>query len=526
MNTIQKVDKKFIGENIQCCCIAEIGSIPHEIPYSLNEEIRELVALGHDWKVPVASWLVSQFVEDSLKDQIWATPQDDRSPSRFALVHSMNLSLTQMVGVASSACESARNAASSAQSSGASSLQSLIRLEPISAKGDAIYAIGDILEKLALVLLRGLEARDAYDYSGLLEILDQVDEMPMEFKSNRFSIFDCLRILAQAGQSRTKTPNLVRESINIDDWENLSKRILEESSLVHPMNHDTVLDQCMAHPMLILLSSIGHMKREHAATLLPELLTLVFAELDHLDDCWSKIDASGFLRATNHNIEYYRYFAYHVLAIAIASHYPDQKWIKQLEVSLNGRLGNVEFSEWLDLGYDAYRMATGSIERALSLVPETSVARRDYYELTSENLEHEMSLRLELLRQKVQTESDVEELAKNQVEKAMKIAVDRFQSDIDKKAENLQGEVRSISIRVVEIIGIFLAIVAFLGTAVVSGTAGELPVEQRILILITGGVVSLLYFVLLRWVILRPIGSATDFNSADEVTDNRKKKLQ
>ena len=515
MNSIEGPDRSFLCEHVRCCCVAEIDSDRPQIATAVKVLIQDSVDSGRDWKAELAIELVDKFVKTSLKSQIWSSPQDSDSPSRLTLVHAMNLALTQMVGPASLACEIAQNIDGSTQSRDVSSFESSTRLRPTYHNGEPTYTMADILTSLTAVLLRALEARDDYRYDDLVKVLDEVDEMPMEFKSDRFVVFGCLRIVAQAGESRTKKPELIRESIHIDIWEKLAKRISEDSALVHESDDEAELRQCTAYPMLILVSGIGHMRREHAAALVPELVALVFTELDQLAGCWSEVRSSDVVKATEHHIRYYRYFAFHVLAIAIATRYPDSKWINSFEDLLKDRLGDVMLSEWHDIASDAYRRATVSIESALSLVPATNGARRDYYDLTAENLEHEMSLRLQLLEQKVNMDDTVEEFAVRHVTVAVGCAKKDFQKDLDEKTDKLQDEVRNISIRVVEIIGIFLAIVAFLGTTVVSGTAGELPMEQRILILVIGGAISLLFFVLLRWAVFKPI-SSTDGSNKDK----------
>lgn len=139
---------------------------------------------------------------------------------------------------------------------------------------------------------------------------------------------------------------------------------------------------------------------------------------------------------------------------------------------------------------DEYEKASISLEHALQLVPAFNSARWAYYDLNAENLEHEQSLRIELLEQRLSTRRIVTALAESSVDRLSEAA-----------KEELRNRMADVSMRIVEIIGVFLAVVAILGATVASATVGELTLLGRIFILVVGGTMPVLYFVLLRWIV-------------------------
>ena len=95
------------------------------------------------------------------------------------------------------------------------------------------------------------------------------------------------------------------------------------------------------------------------------------------------------------------------------------------------------------------------------------------------------------MEQRLNTRHTVETLAKTNVQ--------RFSGEAK---EELRERMASVSMRIVEIIGVFLAVVAILGSTVASATVDDLSVNDRIVILIVGGTMPVIYFVLLRWIVI------------------------
>ena len=368
--------------------------------------------------------------------------------------------------------------------------------------------IGRILERLCLVLLAALQARDDYKYDQLLDVLSLCDAMPFQFTTDDFVVFRCLKRIAWAGQSRTKEADLVKEYVSLDGWRKIADSIQADSRVVHPSMAEDSLGPCTAYPVLMLVSAIGHMRRQHAATeLTPKIIQFVIHQVQKFETCCMDAGRTDVIRLSRHHALYYEYFGFHILAVGLVEKYGLSKHLTQAVHALRDSTDDSEDpdpTDWYGWACLAYETASISIEHALSLVPQANSSRRDYYELTGENLEHEMSLRLEMFKGRIEIEKRVKMLATSHVS----TAVDKAKKDLDEElrteTNKLHGELRSISMRVIEIIGVFLAIVAFLGTTVISGTAGELSVPERILILCVGGLISLTYFGLLRLIVLRP----------------------
>ena len=514
----------------------------HLSDFDLGELVRTVEDLRNrsrtadvNWKSELASWLTIRFVDASRRDRIWPFTQTDVSPtaraSRRRFIHSLNVFLTQISGPAALACEVARSAGLLDREASLS-----VESEQLARTSDRLpdddptadRKVGTILENLCLILLSALEARDDYEYDELLDILSQCDEMPFQFTTDNFVVFKCLKRVALAGQSRTKEADVVREYVSVDGWKHLSREIRSDSTRVHSSRERDSLRPCMGYPLLMLVSALGHMRRQHAATELPpKMVDFILIQLEELDACCPSERRQGVMQISKHHIEYYRYFALHVLAIGIVEKYPDSTDLSQVSDLLKLDSKDDSREDWDACASRAYEKATVSIERALALVPSSHGARRDYYDLTAENLEHEMSLRLEMLRRGIEMDKRVENLATVHVEKAVASEMDDLQEELRRETGKLHTELRSLSMRVIEIIGVFLAIVAFVATTVISGTAGDLRVRDRILILCIGGVISLTYFVLLRLIVLRPVVEVSttpptsDESNSDESNSNK-----
>ena len=187
-----------------------------------------------------------------------------------------------------------------------------------------------------------------------------------------------------------------------------------------------------------------------------------------------------------HHVHYYRHFAHHIQAIALANQ------LKESVVAEAGDTPDAGDTPAITVAMVRveYVKASASLERALQLVPPSNEARWRYYDLSAENLEHEESLRIELLEQRLSTRQTVQRLA---------------EANVKHLSEEAQDELRSrmadVSMRIVEVIGVFLAVVAILGVTVASATVDGLSLGGRILILAVGGSMPVVYFVLLRLIV-------------------------
>lgn len=504
--------------DIQCRC-ERLDDVGYRDIVSFVEDLRRRAESDDfDWNSELAAWLTSRFVDEASRDTTWPFNQNDLSPraraSRGRLVDSLNILLSQMAGPAAMACEIARSTGlladhtswslggydSDDDATATSSSEDYGRVDDGGSTSGR--TIGRVLEDLCLLLLSALQARDDYEYDKLLDILAQCDEMPFEFTTDSFVVFRCLKRVAWAGQSRTKDADLVKEYVSVDGWDKIARKVFADSSRVHLAINQQSLGPCMAYPLLMLVSALGHMRRQHAATqLMPQLVRFVLQQLKELDSCCAKDRQLTSISLSRHHVSYYRYFAFHILAVGVLEMYPGTGDISDIVRVVGDGFEDVEDHDWYGFARSAYDKAAVSIESALSLVPPANSARRDYYDLTAENLEHEMSLRLEMFSQRIGMERRVSELANSHVS----IAVDNAKTDLNRaltsETTKLHGELRSISMRIIEIIGVFLAIVGFLATTVISATAGQLEVGHRILILSIGGVVSLMFFLLLRLIV-------------------------
>ena len=529
MNDTLKPDHPYIHQHIPCRCDIEAPTYAASMAETIQDLIQKANQSGRDWRSALASWLVDRFVDASFAEQLWEKPQPTDSPSRHTLVSAMNLCLTQMSRTAAIACEIAGSINLAAHSSNVSLVLPEINNDKCT--------IGQIMEQLATILVAAIDARDHYLYDTLLDRLGECDDMALKIRTDRFTAFRCLQVVARAGQSRTADSNRIGEFMPIELWRQLPQTILHDSELVH--DSDTApseLHACMAYPLLLLVSSIGHLRREHAANLAidpgtSEIVTSVTSWLrEDLDRCFPAQADTTVPDAVRHHLFYYRYFVYHVVAITIVDMYPQSEHLEVtfqlIRAELEKADGPFDFpDDWISFASAAYELAVEAIENALSSVPASSRSRQQYYNITAENLEHEMNLRLAFLTQRIgmdrkmhETEvtlrDTIAELAKTHVVDEVKTAMDKekdaIQNElqaIQKESSTIQSEVRNISVRVIEIIGIFLAVVAFVGTTVVSGTAGNLSFGQRLLILGSGAIISLSFFLLLRLAVSHPLTS-------------------
>ena len=246
------------------------------------------------------------------------------------------------------------------------------------------------------------------------------------------------------------------------------------------------------HALLVMVTAIGHMQRrvlvdDVLASKREQRTSLVdwaLATLAEMEDrgAAAPMDWPTDRQANpiSHHVHFYRYFAYHVRAIALARDFEESVGA-ELTVSSEAAVARVS---------EEYGHASAALEQALRRVPPTHEERWRYYDLSAENLEHEEGLRIALLVQQLTTRGTVRELAETSVRRFSEAA-----------KEELRDRMADVSMRIVEIIGVFLAVIAILGATVASATIGELSFTQRILLLSVGGVTPVVYFLLLRFIV-------------------------
>ena len=484
-----------------------------------------------DWKHRTATWLVSRLGEPTSLNEAWPPANSSHrlsdEQSRIGHVGALNVIMSQMATPATVVHEIVR----SSKLALGSSFSNLPPVNPsqgdharrdddgISAQYDLVpgATVGNVLTSLCVIFLSALQARDDYEYKRLRDVLRRCDELPYQFKREDFAVFRCLEMVALAGQSRASERLSVQEVVSIPQWTELADSVMHDSDQLHRPN-DKELESpapCMAYPLLILLSAIGHIRRPDAAELVPEVVDFALDQIKYLETCAEVDGRIDLLHQSMHHISYYRYFVMHILGIRTVTSYPNEdRWRKLVPLlAKDGEdLCNIDF--WLEGASTAYEEAVSSIEKALSLVPPTNVTRRDYYNLTSENLENEMDLRLEMLKRVIEMDRTLTEATERLIDDVQKEAgshlderVARVNEELElrlaQETDKVHEELRGISMRVIEIIGVFLAIVAFLGTTVISGTAGDLELGERLLVLLSGGLISILYFLLLKVIVLR-----------------------
>ena len=417
-------------------------------------------------------------------------------------VSALNLALYRMSHGAALACEHARQVGSAGRGpataagaakgavggpSGAAAIvdQRLRSVLDLGSDGTGIVelaTVGQLARLLCLCLIDTYQARDRYDYAAMEAALDACDHwLPAGCTLKSFRVLECLRAVAQAGRSRDEggTPP------SQQDLDGLARLVSEDRNSGGVPHAD--------HALLLLVTAIGHMQRRYlvedvSRSADDNRMSLVDWALGRLDDVEGRgvAEARGWPAPDEpnpvaHHVHYYRHFAHHIKAMALA------------EALKTAAETQAEGAENIDISpvREEYRRASASLERALQLVPASNEARWRYYDLNAENLEHEESLRLELLEQRLNTRSTVETLAK--------VNVQQFSGEAK---EDLRERMASVSMRIVEIIGVFLAVVAILGSTVASATVDDLSVNDRIVILIIGGTMPVIYFVLLRWIVI------------------------
>lgn len=466
---------------------------------SLTERVAELIDDSVGLSAPVRDW--TEVVAVQLTEMVLSPQQAAMELAAGGGVEILNRALYRMSYEAALACEHARQvgsrgwvAAPAVQPSnesagsggGASAVEQGLRagLDTSTSESGAAepVTVGQLARLLCLCVIDTYEARDRYDYAAMDAALEACDHwLPVGCTLKSLRVLGCLRAVARAGLSRGGGVTAPSR----EDLQDLAKLVAED--------RDGGGMPYANHALLLLVTAIGHMQRRHLVDDVSqhggtEGTALVDWALGVLEDVEARGMAnprdwpvSGRPNPVAHHVYFYRYFARHIKAIAMAD---------QLKAAAeSGDVGSADNLDILPVR-DQYRMASASLERALSLVPASNEARWSYYDLNAENLEHEESLRLELLEQRLHTRRTVESLARTNVEHFAQEAKDEVR----------EGMI-SVSMRIVEIIGVFLAVVAILGATVASATVEGLSLTGRIVILAVGGTMPVIYFVLLRWIV-------------------------
>ena len=470
----------------------------------LHLRIAELIDESVGLSQPSADWSAAVALE--LAQQLLPRKQAELRLGEAGSVQTLNVALYRMSYEAALACEHARQLGArarrpplwsdaTASTSGdprgpAETMRQRLR-SALAARGDdPEIAVVETVEQLARVMCLGMidayEARDRYDYPAMQSAVDAIDDcLHSGCTLKSFPVLGCTRAIADAGLSRDPrfTPP--------------SRRDLEALAGTVTGDRDAHGGPYVDHALLLLVSAVGQMQRsqlvdEVTRSRVGAATSRVDWILEVLEDMEERgvAKASGWPTASRpnpvaHHVYYYRHFAHHIQAIALAN---------QLKESVAEAGGTPDAGDTLAIAVaevrEKYLEASASLERALQLVPPSNEARWRYYDLNAESLEHEESLRIELLEQRLSTRQIVQRLA---------------EANVKHLSEEAQHELRSrmadVSMRIVEVIGVFLAVVAILGVTVASATVDGLSLGGRILILAVGGSMPVVYFVLLRLIV-------------------------
>ena len=459
--------------------------------------IARLIEENSGFSPPSGDWGALLALE--LVKQLLTPEQAELHIGEASGVQELNLALYQMSYEAALAWEHARQLGAQARfpALGKTLLQ---RLRPASAAaGDdsgmtTVETVGQLAHLLCLGLINAYEARDRYDYVAMQEVLEECDyHLPSGYTLKSFRVFECLLVIARSGLSRNPGGSVPSRR----DLAALAELV----SADREQGGGPYTDFCL----LLLVVAVGHAQRQDLVdnalrdmqlsedvddglTEEAEAASLSAWMLDVLQDMedrglfkdrdWPIADKSNPIA---HHMHYYRHFAHHVQAIALAT---------QLKRATATHVEGATSLSVSDVKRE-YSRASSFLERALQLVPRSNEARWRYYELNAENLEHEASLRTELLEQRLATRQTVASLAED--------AVGRFSMSAQ---EELRTRIADVSMRVVEVIGIFLAVVAILGVTIASATVDGLSLSGRIWLLAIGGSMPVVYFVLLKWIVI------------------------
>jgi len=133
-----------------------------------------------------------------------------------------------------------------------------------------------------------------------------------------------------------------------------------------------------------------------------------------------------------------------------------------------------------------YDDAVTSINRAIALLPPNV---------------SEMHADFKLERVTIAIQQDASERLSRAIVERVDAASRTLESRIEDMVATTRGELSDSLFKVVEILGIFTAIIAVVATAVGSASAAGTPWQARLLIVVAGGVMVLCFFAILRWMV-------------------------
>ncbi len=343
---------------------------------------------------------------------------------------------------------------------------------------------------ICLSILHAHSARDDYNYETISQLVSAVDtrldNKPGEAK--HFDTFAGLTLLQQLG--------LARESLNpkfLIDLQKLRERIRGRVE-------NNVIDIYKAHALSQIYNSITHVSRDallafesasrsnsksviewmdKAGNLLADLGTTIGeddqSETDYYgnDNTEKADDLDDVGNSIKHQLFYCLHYSERIQA--------DIALLRAQNESMGETSDDERAME------EHYDRAAGHLEQAIARVPSENVLRKSYYVVVSENLELERVLRRNLF---FNTRASIDERLKG--------ATETIKSEAK---EELEKTFREVSLRIVEILGIFIAIVGIVGTSVISATVGDLEFWKRLTILLVGGLIPVVYFYLLRMIV-------------------------
>ena len=391
------------------------------------------------------------------------------------------------------------------------------------------------------------QMREERNYTRLRATLDQCTNRFEVFQSKHFISLRSLYHVAKAGGSRTerrKEQDQLSENklLEREVWESLAESVSCLSKNLHasmPSNDgEPEPGICLLYPLLTVVSAFGHMRRGDLLQSETTLHEFLHEKLDELhksvqiasegaySNTGSGISPSmsasrsgeNFKAIFEHQLHYYRYFVCHIEAMRLAMTGTADASVDNIDIG-----GEREaLREIRRSARYKYQLAATAIESALQSIDTRYKARFEYYDLTSENLEHEEGLRLALLDQRIQFRETWQNDATEFVETEAKKESDK----LDKRHSGLQDEMRQelsgVSMRMVEIMGVFLAIIAFVATIIVSAASSTVDAgpdapsfissitNNRYGLIITSGLSLLLFMIFLRVVVRADLNSWLD----------------
>lgn len=462
---------------------------------NLRARLRELVdehgadAEG-DWRGQAALELADAFVSGAAAE-LPLTDDDGSSALNFALY--------RISYEASLACEYARQAGARAyrpempsasdRESAAERLHRRLELaqrasgrEPEPSERESVRQLAP---SLCLGLIDAFEARDRYDYPAMRDAIQGCDVcLPRGCTIETFRVLQAVKLVADAGLSRGGAGGTAPDLPSLSE---LVARVARD--------RDSGAGPDADHALLVMVTALGHMERSVlVADVLASRQQGRTSLADWLLETLDAMESRGAAAPTGwpagpggreanpvaHHLHFYRYFAHHVRATSLTQGFG---------VSA-GEESSVSPEEAVAQVRKEYSCAATALEQALRTVPPTNEQRWRYYDLSAENLEHEESLRIALLEQQLTTRRIVRELAESSVRRYAEEA-----------REELGDRMADVSMRIVEIIGVFLAVIAILGATIASAAVGELSLTGRILLLGIGGAMPVVYFLLLRLIV-------------------------